>query len=68
MKFWKWIFTLRKDCAVVGHKWRYNFPALPNKRICERCGGRQAVDFGSLEWDKRFADSRTNKELIKKWF
>ena len=52
MKFWKWIFTLRKDCAVVGHKWRYNFPALPNKRICERCGGGKHWILGLLNGTK----------------
>lgn len=60
-------------CKIFGHKWKYNFPisSFPNKSICKRCNKKARLDLGTLEWvevvqfDK---ETRTDSELIKKWF
>jgi hypothetical protein len=28
-------------CWLLGHKWRYNFVWMPNKRTCVRCGRKE---------------------------
>ena len=54
---------------MKGHKWKYNFPTLPNKRICSRCKEKETLDLKSLEWGSpSFQDERSDNELIKKWF
>ena len=63
MKFWK-----KKICEYLGHTWHYNFPSIPNKRICSSCKKREKLDLHSLEWNQTFDDKRTNEELINKWF
>ena len=25
-------------CYLFDHNWRYNFPTMPSKRTCKRCG------------------------------
>lgn len=55
-------------CKYLGHRWRFNFPTLPNKRICKRCKEKQQLVLKTLEWSDKFTDSRTDDELIKKWF
>ena len=57
-------------CNIFGHDWRYNFPAIPNKRICKRCKEKEMLNLLTLGWnivtsfDK---ETRTDEELIKKW-
>ena len=50
------------------HNWLYNFPSIPNKRICDKCEKREKLNLRTLEWNGTFEDERTNKELINKWF
>ena len=54
-----------KEC---NHDWRYNFPSIPNKRICSECFTKEKLDLHTLEWSDSFDDKRTNKELIDSWF
>ena len=54
-------------CVIFDHSWYYNFSSLPNKRICGRCGKRQALNLRTLNWTESFDDSRTDKELKKAW-
>ena len=35
---WRWLFGDERLCKWFGHKWRYNFTWMPNKRKCTRCG------------------------------
>jgi hypothetical protein len=56
-------------CEMFGHDWRYNFPSLPNKRICAICKKRETFDGYRLDWlDVPFQDSRSEEELINGWF
>ena len=32
-------------CRLFGHKWKYNFTLIPNKRICKRCGEKEIGKF-----------------------
>jgi hypothetical protein len=54
-------------CYILGHKWKYNFPSIPNKRVCKRCKKREGLNGYNLEWSETFIDNRTDDELIKKW-
>ena len=57
-------------CKIFDHDWRYNFPSIPNKRICKRCKEKQQLDLLHRKWDKIYTfgeDKRTDKELINKW-
>ena len=51
------------------HDWKYNFPSLPNKRICVKCKVKHKLDLVELEWyETSFkTDGRTDEELIKAW-
>jgi hypothetical protein len=55
-------------CNIFGHKWRYNFTVIPNKRICKRCKEKQKLNLHTLEWDGTFTDKRSDDVLIKNWF
>lgn len=35
----------KKLCEIFNHKWEYNFPSLPSKRTCSRCGQKQKVKY-----------------------
>ena len=52
----------------LSHRWKYNFPSMPNKRICENCQRKEKLNLHTLEWTDYFTDKRTNLELIKDWF
>jgi hypothetical protein len=57
-------------CRVFGHKWKYNFPSLPNKAICTRCKSKAKLDLHTLDWEsvKTFEEEkRTDKELCRVW-
>lgn len=54
-------------CKIIGHSWRYNFPTMPNKRICVRCKIREKLNLRTLQWTDTFEDTRTDQELINKW-
>lgn len=51
----------------MDHDWLYNFPSIPDKRICERCKKRESMTFKTLEWDSTFNDPRSDEELINRW-
>lgn len=53
---------------LLGHNWKYNFPSMPNKRICKWCGKREQLNLITLKWFDGFKDDRSNDELIGKWF
>ena len=58
-------------CEWFGHKWRYNFPSLPNRCICKRCKQKNVLNTSILMWmdvDTFEREIRTDKELINKWF
>jgi hypothetical protein len=58
-------------CWLAGHEWKYNFPSLPNKRICRCCKSKQKMNLKTLEWYdvKKFPfDVRDDEEIIRKWF
>lgn len=38
-------------CRWFGHRWRYNFPSIPNRRICKCCHSTQTLDGMSLSWE-----------------
>ena len=55
----KVVFGFKKIiCNTFGHKWKYNFTWMPNKRICIRCGQKQNgefhTDFKSIIYDDIF--------------
>lgn len=54
-------------CILTDCDWRYNFPSIPNKRICKKCKTREALNLVTLEWTNVFFDSRSDDELINKW-
>lgn len=57
-------------CFILGHKWKYNFPSLPNKSICIRCSKKAKLNLKTFEWEitKTFKDEkRTDKEIISNW-
>ncbi len=51
------------------HEWRYNFPSIPNKRICTKCKVKHKLDLEELEWyETSFkTEGRSDEELIKDW-
>ena len=55
-----------RNPEVCKHRWKYNFPNMPSKRICTVCKLRQAR-FND-QWTLVFKDSRTDEVLIKTWF
>lgn len=58
-------------CKIFGHDWRYNHPSLPNKCICKRCKQKQMLNLLILRWNNVESfdkETRTDEELIKKWF
>lgn len=60
--------TKRYLCFLFGHSFKYNFPSIPNKRICKRCYKKEKWINYPYVWDDTFIDCRTNKELVDKWF
>ena len=56
-------------CLVFGHKWLYNFPSLPDKCICKRCGEKKIYDYQKMSWTHTdsFNQLGTDKEVIKRW-
>ena len=57
-------------CRFFGHRWRYNFPSIPNKAICEKCYAKSKLNLKTLDWEvvSDFEnEKRTNKELADKW-
>lgn len=57
-------------CCIFGHKWKYNFPSLPNKAICTRCKAKAKLDLHTLDWKsvKTFeGEKRTDDELCRAW-
>ncbi len=57
----------KRICNLLGHKWRYNFPTMPNKKICKRCKMRGEWLLTMECWSEGFQDVRSNQELIEKW-
>jgi|JI10StandDraft_1071094.scaffolds.fasta_scaffold12871_10 hypothetical protein len=65
-----------RNPEVCKHRWKYNFPNMPSKRICTVCKLRQARDWEKVnletefndQWTLVFKDSRTDEVLIKTWF
>jgi len=58
-------------CKIFGHDWRYNFSALSNKRICKICYAKSRLNLNTLFWEDIpifELETRTDKELINKWF
>ena len=57
-------------CKVMGHKFKYNFPSLPNKAICEGCKLKMKLDLNTLEWEnvEEFeGEKRSDEELCNEW-
>ena len=57
-------------CKVFGHKFKYNFASVPNKRICENCYHKEKLNLSTLAWNKvdSFdANLGTDEEIIKRW-
>ena len=57
-------------CLLFGHDWRFNFPSIPNKRICTGCKRKEKLDLKTLKWKKSTfnGEKRKDDELINKWF
>ncbi len=60
-------------CKIFGHDWRYNFPNMPNKRICARCKKKQQDRILSPYvngWTDEFVFTSPYEDyqLIEKWF
>lgn len=58
-------------CNIFGHKWKFNFPSIPNKAICSRCKCKSILNLQTLEWKPVLTfenEERTDNELIKAWF
>ena len=55
-------------CKFISHRWKYNFPNIPNKRICENCCKKEKLNLRTLEFSDTFIDKRTDLQLIKNWF
>jgi len=53
MNFW---------CRIFGHKWKYNFVWMPNKRTCKRCG---YAEKGTLNTSKK--DFHPLKDELMIW-
>ena len=55
-------------CTIFGHRMRYNFPTLPSKCICKRCGTKWVMRNGDWWVTTGFSsDLGTDKELNKRW-
>ena len=54
----------KPKCKCV---YKYNFPSVPNKRICTKCFNRQNLDLNTLIWNNGWVGERTNTELIDAW-
>jgi len=57
-------------CGIFGHKWKYNFPSIPNKAICKRCKAKSQLDLRKLEWERVSTfkhEKRTEDELCSVW-
>lgn len=57
-------------CLIFGHKWKYNFPSLPNKAICTRCKAKTKLNLHTLEWESvktLEGEKRTDNELCRVW-
>jgi hypothetical protein len=57
-------------CSVFDHDWRFNFPSIPNKCICNRCGTKMELNLVNLEWEevKSFNPKLgTDDELKGRW-
>ena len=60
-------------CRFFGHRLKYNFPILsmPNKAICKKCYAKYKLNLITLDWEvvSDFEnETRTDKELVDKWF
>jgi hypothetical protein len=55
-------------CWLLGHDFKYNFPSMPNKRICKRCYKKEKWIKTPYVWNSTFEDTRSNKELASDWF
>lgn len=68
--------TPSEICAKKGHEPLYNHPSQPTKAICRRCRQKWIADYsGDILRDdiwKRVdsfeGDTRTDEELIAKWY
>jgi len=61
---------IRMICQLFGHKFRYNFPSLPSRCICQRCNLKMRFDVITLEWKivDNFPETLgTEAELKKRW-
>jgi len=57
-------------CRFFGHKWKYNFPSIPNKAMCTRCKCKSVLNLKTLEWIsvKNFnKEKRTDEQLAWDW-
>ncbi len=57
-------------CRFFGHKWKYNFPSIPNKAMCTRCKCKSVLNLKTLEWIsvKNFdKEKRTDEQLVRDW-
>lgn len=65
IRFIKKFFSGGRECD---HHWKYNFPAMPSRRICEECLIKEKLNLVSLEWvtDERI-DTRSPETLIRDW-
>lgn len=64
------IMSNKLICKIFGHKWKYNFPSLPNKAICSRCKIKAELNLRTLEWynvNSFEGVKRSDEELCKKW-
>lgn len=55
-------------CHLLGHYFLYNFPNMPNKRICKRCYKKEKWNNDFNKWGGTFSDKRSDKELVSIWF
>lgn len=63
-------FISRVICRFFGHRWKYNFPSIPNKAMCIRCKCKAVLDLKKLEWnsvDAFTGEKRTDKEIVRDW-
>ena len=58
-------------CYIFGHKFRYNFPSLPNKAICVNCKEKKKLNLHALKWHKVKLfpnEKRSDSELCFMWY
>lgn len=60
---------MEATCTILGHYWLYNFPSMPNKRICKHCKEKNVLDLHNLTWMKayNFVNLGTDEEIINRW-